>query len=292
MADVQIDTTARIESVRFQDQTGSVATPSSGYSSVYVKETGSVKSGLHLKRSTGDDVGPFISNETDVYASRPAASNEGNLFLPSDGFVLERDTGAAWASWGPIFPLGGVADAPTTWVNQNDSVATVGGGGVNMYDPVQANDQPNYGFLVKTAPSTPYTITALFLLSPISHVNYTHPLLFGWRDTGDGKLSIFRIWFQSDISMGHLKASSPTADVANYFTLFTNFGNHVWVRIADDGTDLFQYISPNGQNWAQVHTIGRNDYLNSNGPDQVLWGCSSRNTGIPASTTLVSWVEA
>lgn len=30
---------------------------------------------------------------TAAYASRPAASNDGNLFLPSDGFVVERDDG-------------------------------------------------------------------------------------------------------------------------------------------------------------------------------------------------------
>ena len=230
------------------------------------------------------------SVHTDVYASRPAASNDGDLFLPSDGFVIERDTGAAWVPWGPIFPLS-ISGAPTTWVNQNDSVLTTNGGGQNLYDPVQANTNPNDGFLVKAAPATPYTIDALFLFTvPFRIWNYNTLMMFGWRDSGTGKLSMFRIISHTNTwRMNHLKASSPTTDVANYLEETIDMCSPMWARIKDDGTDFFIYISPDGQNWTLFHTIGRTDYLAD--PDQVLWGMSSRGTVSPGSTTLVSWEE-
>lgn len=41
----------------------------------------------------------------DVFASRPAAGTPGRIFLPSDGLFLERDNGAAWEKFGPIWPV-------------------------------------------------------------------------------------------------------------------------------------------------------------------------------------------
>ena len=54
---------------------------------------------------SGGGPGGGDSSYTAAYGSRPAAGNDGDLFLPNNGFYLERDTGAAWVPWGPIHPL-------------------------------------------------------------------------------------------------------------------------------------------------------------------------------------------
>ena len=71
MADVQIDTTARIERVRLQNQTGTFAgDPDAGYSWLYVGESGTVSGGLYLEKETGEIFGPFVA-EIDGVATIP-----------------------------------------------------------------------------------------------------------------------------------------------------------------------------------------------------------------------------
>lgn len=104
-----------------------------------------------------------ISTFSSAYAGRPSPSNEGNLFLPTDAFTIDRDSATAWSSWGPIFPLSTTPDITTwTWVNQGTSTVIPSKNGYLMTAQVTASD-PSLRCLVKTAPSTPYTITAAIL---------------------------------------------------------------------------------------------------------------------------------
>ena len=71
------------------------------------------------------------STFTDTYANEPAAGNDGDLFLPSNGFHLERDTGAAWVPWGPIFPMTKPPALSTwAWINQGTATADETNGGI------------------------------------------------------------------------------------------------------------------------------------------------------------------
>ena len=58
------------------------------------------------------------------YADRPAASGAGNLFLPSNGFEVDRDNGSAWSPWGPLFPFTAPVDGDFSWVNQTSASVT------------------------------------------------------------------------------------------------------------------------------------------------------------------------
>mgnify|MGYP001287929233 CR=1 FL=1 len=244
----------------------------------------------------GGGGGGGYSTYTATYANRPAASNDGDLFLPSDGFVLERDTGAAWMPWGPLFPLAGVANAPTTWVNQGDAIVSTIGGGIVLTDPAQSDTSISYTLLVKPAPATPYTITAFYLLPPpLSSINYVHALLMGWRASSSGAFSMFRVYYSTAFAgwrMTHLKASSPTVEVGNY----TNSAidprgplQYLWVRIADNGTNRSISLSNNGHTFDLFHSVSRTDFLT---PDQVGFGLGSRNASFGISLTLLSWKEA
>lgn len=53
---LRVDTQARIEAVRFQNQTGSPAAPDAGYSLIYILPTG-----LYMETSGGAVIGPFVT---------------------------------------------------------------------------------------------------------------------------------------------------------------------------------------------------------------------------------------
>ncbi len=224
------------------------------------------------------------STYTDAYASRPAASNDGDLFLPSDGAVIERDTGAAWVPWGPLFPLAGVADAPGTWVNQGAASVETTYGGIYLEAP--ANSRMSMRIRAKAAPSTPYTITiaVLPLLWPANY-DFIH---LGWRQSSDGKLVHIRFGYVSDWRLSVIKSNSPTSDSATYVDYVWRRDCPLFLRIADDGTDRICSYSADGQHWMTLHTVGRTDFLT---PDQVFWGVDTRVATQKAGCTLLSWEE-
>jgi hypothetical protein len=52
---------------------------------------------------------------TGAAGSEPGSPASGDLYLPNNGFVLERYSGSAWGPWGPLYPLTAPpVDTPTT----------------------------------------------------------------------------------------------------------------------------------------------------------------------------------
>ena len=79
MADVQIDTTARIERVRYNTQTGGFAgDPASGYAWHWVNGTGSY-SGVFVENDQGDIYGPFVD-----YNEGARVYNDANLPIANE----------------------------------------------------------------------------------------------------------------------------------------------------------------------------------------------------------------
>jgi hypothetical protein len=63
----------------------------------------------------------------------------------------------------------------------------------------------------------------------------------------------------------------------------------LFMRIADNGANRICSISPDGQYWYAIHTIGRTDFLTA---DEVGFGVySSDNNSQNAAVTLLSWVQ-
>lgn len=224
------------------------------------------------------------STHTAAYASRPAASNAGDLFLPSDGFVIERDTGAAWVPWGPLFPMTPPVDGDFAWVNQGAASVDSTYGGVYLLDPAAANNHAR--MRVKAAPGTPYTIT-VWLRPHIHSVNYNFCGLV-WRNSSDGKLCTFQYGNNGGIVLEVAIWSDANTVNASYTQVSIGPQNTIALRVADDGTNRICSWSMDGQHWHVVHTVGRTDYLT---PDQVGFFANSVNTTWPAGVTLLSWNE-
>ena len=222
---------------------------------------------------------------TNAYASRPAAGTAGRIFLPNNGFYLERDTGTAWTPWGPIFPMTPPVSGDFAWVNQGSASITTTYGGVYMIVPYGSS--PNHRFMKKSAPSTPYIITAAIL--PGGHgVNYNRCGLY-FRQSSDGKLNSFGMVYAGGWIIESVKWNSETSYNAGYKSIGIPLSGILWLRIADDGTNRICSWSPDGQNWEIIHSVGRTDFLTA---DEVGFGCCSENGTWGASMTLLSWKES
>lgn len=222
---------------------------------------------------------------TAAYASRQAAAKAGRLFLPNNGFHVERDTGSVWAPWGPIYPMTPPVDGDFSWVNQGGSTVDTTNGGIFLLAPATA--LTNLRVRVKTAPSPPYTITAALLVrSP--GINFAGVGLC-FRQSSDGKLATLGLEHNNDWQVVAHKFTSATAFSANYTSL--NLGtlfSPMFLQISDNNTNRIVRISTDGQHWQQIHSVTRTDFLTANqvgfyaSADQATWDCG---------VTLLSWKE-
>jgi len=222
------------------------------------------------------------ATNTDIYANRPTAGNAGNLFLPSDGFVIERDDGAAWASWGPIYRLTKPVLSEFAWVNQSTATATEAGGGIYLLAPAVSGDQLRV--LKKAAPGTPYVVTACFLHHN-HQVNYNQCGLV-FRQSSDGKIVSYAIHGEG-ASWKVTKWNSHSSYSGVYLTQAALAISPIWLRIADDGTNRICSWWRNGQNFHQFDSVGRSDFLTA---DEIGFYAQSNNSTYPAGITLLSWV--
>lgn len=232
--------------------------------------------------SEGAGGGSGDSTYTAAYASRPAASSDGNLFLPSDGMTLERDTGSAWVPWGPIFPLTPPPMTDWTWVNQDIATASFGPGVVRLIAPPATGDKIR--ILARPAPAPPYMVTALIQVH-MAPVNYNGAGI-GWRDPSSGRLS--RLGYIENMVLRWDNFSSPT----NYHSAVVTRGRVsadplIWLRLVDDGTNRKTYWSSNGLDWDYMGAVARSSYVEN--PTELIIHANSNNATQMVVNTLLSW---
>lgn len=233
----------------------------------------------------GGGGGGGIDTTTAVHASRPAAGNAGNLFLPNDSFYIERDTGAAWAPWGPIYPMTLPIDGDFSWVNQGTATLVTTQGGIHL--TTTAVTGANIRVRTKSSPATPYTITAA--LTPLLYgVNY-HACGIGFRESGTGELHLFTFVHDLDWVLTSTMWNSPTSFANHYTTASLKIVPQcVFLQISDDGSNRICRWSLDGQNFTTLHTVGRTNFLTA---DQVCFFVHADNATYPAAMTLLSWKQ-
>lgn len=271
------------------------STPASGKVRIYTKADGNFyqkdDAGLETGLAGGGG-GGGDSTTTAANASRPSASNDGNLFLPNNGFYIERDTGAAWAPWGPIYPMVAPPSSGWSWVNQGSAAVDTTNGGIYLNSPAQGN-VTDFHLYVRSAPTPPYVIDT-YIKGLLFAKNYlTLGLL--WRQSSDGKFVTAHHQFNSNVNTVDAvfsveKFSGPAAGAGAYVgqPIVEMFN---WVRIADDNTSRIVSVSIDGQHWHQYHSVSRTDYLTAN---QVGIFAASGNNATPTQDValhLLSWYE-
>lgn len=223
------------------------------------------------------------STTTAAYSSRPAAGNDGSLFLPSDGLAIDRDNGSTWAPWGPISPLTAPVDGDFAWINQGSATVSAAKGAIYLSTPADAGATNNLRIRKKAAPATPYTITAA-ILPMMQDVDF-HSAGLCFRQSSDGKLAVIAL---DKTAIGINKYTDHATFSANYVNVTITHRGLTFFRIADNGTNRICSISNDGVNFFQAHSVSRTDFLTA---DEVGFFIQSGNTTWGLGMTLLSWKQ-
>lgn len=229
---------------------------------------------------------------TGTTSSLPAAASANNrqIYLPTDGPIVQLSDGSNWHPYGMLSPLTKPpALASWTWVNQGSATATDSAAGLYLQADKVVSD--NRRLLVMSAPgSTPYTITAAFV-GMICASNDGAIALIG-RDSSSGKYVALQYAFDSFTNQKMMLTlstyNSPTSGNANVFFQKAYFaGSILWLRWNDDGTNRNYSVSVDGVNFVTIYSEARTTWVTA---DQIGWGVTP-GTGFPANATLLSWKQ-
>jgi len=266
------------------DEQSSTPATAAGTMQLYPKTDGK----LYAQNDNGQEFDLSQTTFADTHANRPNSGvGEGDLFLPTDAFGLERKTASDWEVWGPLYKLTPPDLTNFSWVNQGDASAVQSANTIHFDAPQNSGD--NLRLLVMSAPSTPYTITMHFSSLMWHAANNSMGMV--WRNSSSGKLVTLSCLTTSSIKsykLEVLRYNSPTSWNSN-ITSMEMPGLFPWLRIQDDGTNRKSFISVNGQNWVEVHAISRTDFIT---PDQVGIFINPQDTGSDGhdlAMHLLSW---
>lgn len=182
-------------------------------------------------------------------------------------------------------------DGDFAWINQSSATIATTRGGLVLSAPSNGG-----GFAAsirkKTAPATPYTITACLQASFVTNNNGQCGLCF--RQSSDGKLVTFcPVWVGASIGGFYIRVAKYT-NATTYSTDYILHGgtgllamDRFYLRIADNGTNRICSLSQDGENFVEIHSVSRTDYLTA---DEV--GFFVDPISVAVSMTITSWREA
>jgi len=237
---------------------------------------------------SGGGGGGGVTTYANSIVSPPSIPSTGDVWFPSDSQYIFRYAGGAWIPWGPIFPFTDWDETQFQWINQGTATQDVLHGGSYITTTAIAGD--SIRLRKKTAPATPYTITA-YIMGPGSIVSANN---FGlmWRESSTGKLVAFNITANGN-NVSTAKWTNPTTFSATYTTksilnYFGMGGAGFWFRIQDTGVNRNCYTSADGVHWSLFHTVGRTDFLTAN---EVGYYVNAVSATLGCSLWLLSWQE-
>lgn len=226
--------------------------------------------------------GGGIDSHDDSYGSPPASPSEGDLWVPNDSVYLLRRGATAWVPWGPIFPMVPPNLSDFTWVNQGTATADDSHGGIYMAAPATGGDCVR--LLVTDAPSTPYTVTAMFI--PCAFVVNYMRMGLAFRQSTDGKIHTCEVASAGGLKLTSLKWNHATSYAGIYLEIADRPVSPYWFRIEDDGTNRKFWRSIDGYHWYLVHSVGRTDFLTA---DQVGMFINTGNAAWGGEMLVASW---
>jgi hypothetical protein len=228
---------------------------------------------------------------TGAVANRDAAGQAGRLYLPTEGYIA-RDNGLEWERM-PFWRFTPPASGDFTWVNQGTATVADTKGMMVLTTPSVASGE-NLRCLVKSAPSTPYTITvALMAHSPIYTTSSVMPQ-YGicLRQSSDGKLLTYGFGYNNyPFRFQYAQMTNPTTVSGG--VVDTTVPRHwpLWLRVSDDGTYRRVYVSGDGVRFQPAVTAeSRTAFLTA---DQVgVFANSWKNDKITRVISFLHWRES
>ena len=222
----------------------------------------------------------------------PAADGSDGQFLKTNGAgVLSFDDagGSSGPDWVPNYTL--PVNGDFSWVNQDSASIDTSVADRIIIGHATYSTGLNVNARVKSAPSTPYTITAA-LMSSVAYGGIGYAGLC-FRQSSDGKMQLFGF---SPSNGGSLyTVSRKMTDAINYSADYSldemagrlQSGRLVFLRLADNGTNRICSFSSDGVTFQTYHTIGRTDFLTANQVGFYINAYSAQTY-----LTLLSWTQA
>jgi hypothetical protein len=202
-------------------------------------------------------------NLSNTVANRPAAGSStgtlGRLYLPTDGVVAYRDDASAdadsWKAFGPIYPLISPPTSGWTSTNVGGNAATIvvdyTHGQPSIFASVGAASGENLAILSRAQPSTPYTLTAAFIVSTSPNTG-GRAAGIGFHDTVSGKFVSLCLDFANGYPRlaGYSWTNPTTYSGTNLYALSQCDSSQVrFARLVNSGTSLEAWISADGILW-------------------------------------------
>jgi hypothetical protein len=212
--------------------------------------------------------------------SEPSSPATGDLDLLTDGPILERYGGSAWAPRGPSFPFTAPPAAGSlTTTNLGSCTVTKANGGILFSGPSNGGSD-SWRLATVATPGTPYK--AVFYLLP----SFGGQIQYGpvWYDTGTTKLITMR--FVPNTGLYVTQWNSTTSFVGNPASIgsLPAIPMGSWARLRDDGTTRYYELSGDGQNWYTSYSEARTNFIT---PNQV--GIGFDPGGNPGAVLILSW---
>lgn len=228
---------------------------------------------------------------SDVQASRPSASsNNGALFLPTDGHYPSLSNGSSWDT----YPIPGFkATNPPTYdsfskigTDSQDTIAA-DGDGLIVTSIGKASASVYASAWVIALPSAPYTLIVgmdLMCLLPSTGIGFGVCLTDG---TSTSALQVIAGYTANTNAVPYLsvkKYSALNTFSADYTSKNIDITFPFFVKIRDDNTNRVISVSQDGRNWNLLHSVGRTDYLT---PTHCGFNTRQGGTSIASTNTTV-----
>lgn len=175
------------------------------------------------------------------------------------------------------------------WINQGASTATDTAVGFTIDSP-STGTTVNIAGRFKPAPTAPYTITAL--VAATRNSSSFGAVGLGWLD-GTGRLQLMAYSINNGTSPYFLvqRWNSPTSFNGTNFSSASNaFAQPIWLRLADDGTNISFSFSHDGTNFLTLYSVAKaSGFLGATGYSNVIFFNDAR--GGRSVGTIMSWTQ-
>jgi len=172
-----------------------------------------------------------------------------------------------------------------SWLNQPaSSTVEDNEAGITVFQPAGAGTH-NKALIQKTAPGTPYSISALVSIDSVLNTDFS-VLDFGWSDGTNILVFEMQISATQQTFLVYQFTSFTEGGATQRYTT-TLPGRMWWIKLLDDGTNLKLYQSTSGKKWTQMYSQARTSFLTS--PSKIIFGADAYNQDTYA--TIHSWSQ-
>jgi hypothetical protein len=162
----------------------------------------------------------------------------------------------------------------TSWDNQGTATLVDNAVGSTLLQPTSTGHVLEAVY--KTAPSTPYTATALFIFPFPPAIGGGSGFFFGWRSSAGA----FDGFTSNPSGINHTTWSSHSS-YASYTSILGAFTQPMWCSLTDNGTTVTMACSADGANFTTIFSVAKSSgYLGATGYNQIAIGMDAYSSAV------------